>query len=426
MTYANVRRYFVIAVVLLSAALLVAQEAKLRVDVSPQDASIFVDGNAYRHGAGTLELTPGEHTIGVYDYGFTPQVQKLTLNAGDNPALNVKLEQLPGDVQGPWGALRIKGISGDDFVFLNGIGPNYFVGLVSEMKGDKVVLPPGQQHVIIVNPEGNRQVYSGYVKIVANKRATLHVDKSSTLYETWADGAQLHALPRIGPTTVAIEPVNGQITAYPGQANCGQQVRLVWNSNGYNTLLKYNGSAIAKSGASGEHVVDPKQTTTYQLETFGPGGVAIIPVTVYVNNAVTTSLSAAPAVVRYHKVGDQIIDPGSATLNWSATNAQKVVLDPIGPVSGASGQQVIDFTPTNTDLGPVSQTLAYKLTATNECGGSDSTTALVQVAGSIDPPIPTEELPPVLPQTGSPLPLIGLVGVGSLAASFLLRKIRKG
>lgn len=426
MAYANVRRYFVIAVVLLSAALLVAQEAKLRVDVSPQDASIFVDGNPHRHGAGSLVLTPGEHTIGVYDYGFTPQVQKLTLNAGDNPELNVKLEQLPGDVQGPWGALRIKGIAGDDFVFLNGTGPNYFVGLVSEMKGDKVVLPPGLQHVIVVNPEGNRQVYSGYVKIVPNKRATLHVDKSDTYYETWAGGAQLHALPRIGPTTVAIEPVNGQITAYPGQANCGQLVKLVWNSNGYNTLLKYNGKAIAQGGQSGEHVVDPKQTTTYQLETFGPGGVAIVPVTVYVNNAVKTSLNAVPTVVRYHRVGDQVIDPGTATLNWSATNAQKVVLDPIGPVSGSSGQQVIDFAPGTADVGPVSQTLAYKITATNECGGSDSTTALVQVAGSIDPPMPTESLPPILPQTASPLPLIGLVGLSSLVASFLLRRIRKG
>lgn len=354
MTYANVRRCFVIAVVFLSAALLVAQN------------------------------------------------------------------------DGPRGVLRIKGISGHDSVFLNGTSQDYFVGSVDQAK-QGLLLPPGQQHVIIVNPDGNRQVYSGYVNIVAGQQATLRVDKSSVSYGKWAKGdAQLSALPSVPPATVTIQPVSGQITAYPGQANCGQQVRLVWNSNGYNTLLKYNGKAIAQGGQSGEHVVDPKQTTTYQLETFGPGGVAIVPVTVYVNNAVKTSLSAVPAVVRYHRVGDQVIDPGTATLNWSATNAQKVVLDPIGPVSGASGQQVIDFTPGTADVGPVSQTLAYKITASNECGGADSTTALVQVAGSIDPPIPPEVLPPVLPQTGSPLPLIGLVGLSSLAASFLLRRIRKG
>jgi hypothetical protein len=425
MTCAKLRRQFVIAAFLLATIALVAEEAKLKVQVTPQDASVFVDGQPYKH-AGTLELTPGQHTIGVYNYGFTPQVQKVTVNAGPNPDLAVKLEPLPGEVQGPWGNLQIKGINGGYMVFLNGRGPNYFIGRVDEMRGNRIVLPPGTQHVIIVNPDGNREVYSGYVKIIANQRATLHVDKSDTYYEKWADGSQLHALPRIGPTTVAVEPVSGQLTAYPGQANCGQPVRLVWTSNGYNTLLKLNGVAVGQGGASGEQVVDPRETTTYMLETFGPGGVAMVPVTVYVNKAVKTSLSAAPTVVRYHKVGDKILDPGTATLNWSAANAQSVVLDPVGPVTGSSGEQLITFSPSKTGIGPVDETRAYKITATNDCGGSDTTTALVQVAGSIDPEMPPEQLPPLLPQTASPLPLIGLLGLGSLATSLVLRRIRKG
>ncbi len=423
MTYAKLGRHVVTAAFLLATTVLLAQEAKLKVQVTPPDASIFVDGQPYKHS--TLELTPGEHTIGVFNYGFAPKLQKVTLNAGENPELAVKLEPLPGQVEGPWGNLQIKGVNGGYLVFLNGTTPDYFVGRVDEMRGNKVVLPPGLQHVIIVNPDGDRKVYSGYVKIVANQRATLHVDKSDTYYEKWADGAQLHALPRVSATTTAVEPVNGQITAYPSQANCGQPVRLVWTSNGYNTLLKYEGVAVGKGGASGEQVVDPKQTTTYLLEAFGPGGVSVTPVTVHVNNAVKTSLSASPAIVRYHKVGDKIVDPGTATLNWSADNAQSVMLDPIGPMTGSSGQQEVTLAPGRSEYGQVEETRAYKITATNNCGGSDTTTALVQVAGSIDPEMPVEQLPPALPQTASPLPLILLVGFGSLACSLVLRMARR-
>jgi hypothetical protein len=425
MTYAKLRHYFVIAAFLFSTMMLMAQEAKVKVQANPQDASIFVDGQPYQPQGGMLELTPGQHTIGIYDYGFAPQMQKVTLNAGANPELAVKLEPLSGEVEGPWGNLQIKGINSRYMVFLNGRSPDYFVGRVDQMKGDKVVLPPGLQHVIIVDPNGNREVYSGYVKIVANQRATLHVDKSDTYYEKWADGAQFHALPRASSTTMAVAPVSGKVTAYPSQANCGQPVRLVWTSNGYNTLLKLNGVAVGKGGASGEQVVDPKQTTTYLLETFGPGGVTTTPVTVHVNNSIKTSLSATPSIVRYHKIGDNVVDPGIATLNWSAANAQSVILEPIGPVTGSSGQQEVKFAPGKSDFGPVEETRAYKLTATNTCGGSDSTTALVQVAGSIDPEIPTEQLPPELPHTASPLPLIALLGFGSLTSSVVLRMLRR-
>lgn len=331
----------------------------------------------------------------------------------------------PADVQGPHGSLRIKGISGHDFVYLNGASDDFKIGRVDEIKGDGVLLPPGQQHVIIVNPDGNRQVYSGYVIIVPNQRATLYVDKSDTRYEKWSENAQLRPLPSAGPTTAEIAPVSGHISAYPELADCGQPVRLVWTSTGYNTLLKLDGVAVGRGGASGEQIVDPRKDTTYLLEAFGPGGVYTTPVTVHVNNRVRTSLSTAPSIVRYHRIGDKVVDAGSATLNWSATNAQSVVLDPFGPVTGSSGEKDISFAPRNDGFGPIDEKRTYRITATNDCGGSDSSTALVEVAGSIDPPITPDVLPPKLPQTSSPLPLVGLIGLGSLAASFILRKIRK-
>lgn len=337
---------------------------------------------------------------------------------------NANAQENPTNAQGPRGTLRIKGISGHDSVYLNGTSQDFLVGRVDQMNGKGIFLSPGQQHVIIVNPNGNRQVYSGYVVVVPNKRATLRVDKSAVTYENWANGE--HFEPASGVTSAALAPapVTAQITANPSQANC-EPVKLAWTSNGYNTLLKLDGVAVGHGGSSGEQVVDPKKTTTYQLEAFGPGGVTFTPVTVVVNNAIKTTLSATPTVVRYHKVGDSIVDPGTATLNWTASNAQNVVLEPFGEVAGTSGEKDISFTPGKTDFGPIEETRAYKIIASNDCGGSDTTTALVQVAGSIDPPIVTGVLPPKLPQTGSPLPLIGLLGLGSLASGIVLRRIRR-
>lgn len=334
----------------------------------------------------------------------------------------------PTNAPGDRGTLRIKGISGHDSVFLNGTSQEFFVGKVDQFKDQGMVLPTGQQHVIIVDPEGNRQVYSAYVDVLSHQRAILRVDKSSITYEKWAGEGEAHALPQAGQTTAAIQPVSGKVTAYPSAVDCGQSARLVWNTNGYNTLLKLNGVAVGKGGTSGEQVVDPRETTTYQLETFGPGGVTMTPVTVTVNKAIKTSLSATPAVVRYQKLGD----PGKATLNWSASNAQSVVLEPFGSVTGTSGERDITYTPGKGDLGRAPETRTYKITATNDCGGSDTTVAQLDV---VYPPLPLPNDPPPcglppnlpceLPPTGSPLPLIGLLGVGSLASGLVLRRLRK-
>jgi LPXTG-motif cell wall-anchored protein len=207
-------------------------------------------------------------------------------------------------------------------------------------------------------------------------------------------------------------------------------VHLVWTAaDGFSTMIKQDGVAIGNGLGVGEQIVSPRQTTTYYLETFGPGGVSMIPYTVQVNKAVKASLTVTPAVLRYHKVGDKVLESGTATLNWSASNAETVQVDLIGPVP-ASGEQTITFTPTKTDVGKVNETRVYRITASNSCGGSDTTTAVVEIAGSIDPAEPVvvasaEPLPPVLPQTGSPLPLIGLLGLVSLGSGLILSRFSK-
>ncbi|HMF90951.1 MAG TPA: PEGA domain-containing protein [Candidatus Angelobacter sp.] len=422
--------YVVLALVLLAAISVLGQDAKLKVQADPQNAVVFVDGEPYKQHDGALEITPGPHSIGVYSYGFTPFIKKVTLNAGENPVITAKLEPVEGQVEGPWGNLQIKGINGDYLVFLNGRAPDFFVGRVSEARGNRLAVPPGTQHVIIVKPEGNQEMFAGYVKIMPNKRAILHADRNETWYEAWVDGGQLHAMPRYTANTLAIAPVRAKLASLPVAANCGQPVHLVWTAaDGYSTMIKQDGVAIGNGVGVGEQIVNPKQTTTYYLETFGPGGVSMIPYTVEVNKAVKASLTVTPAVLRYHKVGDKVLESGSATLNWAASNAETVQVDPIGTVP-VSGEQTISFTPTKTDVGAVNETRVYRITASNSCGGSDTTTAMVEIAGSIDPAEPVvvasaEPLPPVLPQTGSPLPLIGLLGLVSLGSGLVLRRFSK-
>src|SRR5262245_25386339 len=422
--------YVVLALVLLAAISVLGQDAKLKVQADPQNAVVFVDGEPYKQHDGALEITPGPHSIGVYSYGFTPFIKKVTLNAGENPVITAKLEPVEGQVEGPWGNLQIKGINGDYLVFLNGRAPDFFVGRVSEARGNRLAVPPGTQHVIIVKPEGNQEMYAGYVKIMPNKRAILHADRNETWYEAWAEGAQFRALPRYQANTLAIAPVRASLRSLPVAANCGQPVHLVWTAaDGFSTMIKQDGVAIGNGLGVGDQIVSPKQTTTYYLETFGPGGVSMIPYTVEVNKAVKASLTVTPAVLRYHKVGDKVLESGSATLNWAASNAETVQVDPIGTVP-VSGEQTISFTPTKTDLGAVNETRVYRITASNSCGGSDTTTAMVEIAGSIDPAEPVvvasaEPLPPVLPQTGSPLPMIGLLGLVSLGSGLVLRRFSK-
>jgi hypothetical protein len=430
MNLTHSKPYIVLALVLLAATSVIGQDAKLKVQADPQNAFVFVDGEPYKQHDGALEIAPGEHSIGIYSYGFTPFLKKVRLNAGDNPVITAKLEPMEGQVDGPWGNLQIKGINGDYLVFLNGRAPDFFVGRVSEARGNHLALPPGTQHVIIVKPEGNQEMYAGYVKIMPNKRAILHADRNESWYEPWAEGAQWHALPRYQANTLAIAPVRASLKALPVAANCGQPVHLVWTAaDGFSTMIKQDGVAIGNGIGIGEQIVSPKQTTTYYLETFGPGGVSMIPYTVEVNKAVKASLTVTPAVLRYHKVGDKVLETGSATLNWATSNAETVQVDPIGQVA-ANGEQTIALTPTKTDVGKVDETRVYRITAANSCGGTDTTTAVVEIAGSIDPAEPVvvasaEPLPPVLPQTASPLPLIGLLGLVSLGSGLILSRFTK-
>jgi LPXTG-motif cell wall-anchored protein len=148
---------------------------------------------------------------------------------------------------------------------------------------------------------------------------------------------------------------------------------------------------------------------------------------VNVDTTVKASITPAAPEIRYVKVGDKVEEQGSTDLKWSATNANSVTIDPGGAVSGTSGTQTVQASPQQSNPGPVDETLTYKITATNDCGGSDTSTASVHVTGSIGPEqVAAAEPPPEpeLPATASPLPLLALLGIASAGAGAMLRRKR--
>src|SRR5215472_4368528 len=387
MNIAKTRRYFVIAAILFASTVLLAQQTKVKINA----------------------------------------VESAALSANPGPGAG---EQLGG-------RLEIVGAKGSDAVYLNGKGPDFFVGYVKDTRNHKLVLPPGQQHVILVDPQGDKQVYSAYVEIKSGQKATLHVDKSDISYEKWSGepGMQFMAVGKTGASpgseNVAyngVAPVTGTFTA-PTLVNCGQRAPLNWTTNGQYTVVKvHNQVAYGGLPSSGQLLVDPGEGTTYVLESFSPGGVYISPPqTVGINKEVHTTLTASPRRARYHRVGDRVIEDPMITLDWTADNADSVRIDPIGPVTGTSGRQLVKFTSSKNEYAPgefISQ--PYTITASNTCGGTATSTASVQWDPVIDPEIVVQALPPVLPKTASPLPLIALLGFGSLISGFVLRMIRKG
>src|SRR5262249_11805364 len=121
-------------------------------------------------------------------------------------------------------------------------------------------------------------------------------------------------------------------------------------------------------------------------------------------------------------------EQGSTELKWTADNASSVTIDPVGAVTGNGGSQTIQASPQKTTEGLIDETVTYKLTATNDCGGSATQTASVHLTGNIGPvQVAAAEPPPQpeLPATASPLPLLAVLGAFSLGVGSMLRRMKK-
>ena len=133
--------------------------------------------------------------------------------------------------------------------------------------------------------------------------------------------------------------------------------------------------------------MSPTHPTSYELTAKGPGGSVERTVTVSVNGTPTATLSLSQPQVTYHKIGDKVVEQDTATLNWSASDASQVSIQPLGNVAD-SGSRAVEATPGNASTGPVNREVTYTLTATNACGGTATRTATLHVVGSIEPAPP--------------------------------------
>lgn len=383
------------ALVLIAAVVPVfAKHGKLRVRVEPPQAYVLVDGRALSgaswsgfHELYVVKMSPGEHTVGIYNYGYKPQTHKVTVVEGKTMALDVALEPIPGTAPGPWGRIQIEG-AGHSAVLLNGKTPDYLVGEGDEFNNNfgwkqELLVPPGTHELTLLG--GDHTVWSGPVNVEAGKRVIVNIRSGEQKVTEMPGGPKSGPLPRfkagIASATVAVAPTTAQFSASPAQINCGESARLNWSSV---DAVESEISGIGKVAASGDQTVQPMQTTTYTLTAAGPGGKVTPSATVNVNNSVQASLEVSPAEISYQRVGTNVTEQGSATVKWSTSNADSVTLEPFGKVD-PSGSRTVQAAPQQTAAGPISETTTYTLNASNACGGSETRTATLRIAGAIKP-----------------------------------------
>ena len=390
------------------------QDGKLKVHVQPKQAYVFVEGQAIREGNQTIHLPAGTYKVSIHNYGYEPKTEKVQITAGQTSHLNVALQPSGGLVSGPFAEIEFKG-DPRAAVLLDGRTPAYFVGHVDEFDWDwiwhqRLLVRPGTYHVTVTRK--GAALWSGPVTAKAGQHVIVYLNQNGkTKTKTWNAGLTMGPQPRfkvgLASATIPIAPVSATFGAAQRNLSCGQSTSLSWNSaNAVDTSL----TGIGEVAGKGDRSVEPKHNMTYVLTAKGPGGVVTRKVMISVDTQPTATLALSQPEIRYRKVGDKVVEQGSATLNWSATNATSASLEPFG--SGAlSGRRTIEADPNQTHTGPVNQTITYTFTTSNACGGTVTKTATLHIVGSIDPP-PSITLASMFYPTAFPTrkhPKVGLV-----------------
>lgn len=367
-----------------------AATGKLKIHVNPEEAYTFVDGEAYGPGDHAITLTAGDHTVRIANYGFTLHEETVSIEANGVSKLQAELPRSGGPVAGPRGRIQIETdgkFSIDAAVLLNGKTPDYFVGHVDEFNNElfahqELIVPPGK-HLVTITYHG-REIWSGELEVGENQRVILDVSNGNQKVKDWPRGAEFGELPRFtagtASATVVVAPVSGTITASPSVIDCHQSAQLAWNST---EAIDADISGFSPVPLTGQRTVSPTETTTYEFTATGPGGVSKSSATVQVDPALNASIAASPTEVRYHRVGNTVVEQGSTTLTWNTTKSDAVSIGALGAVA-ASGTQEVKPVPAQTKNGPVDEDVKYVLTAKNACGGMEAKMATVHMTGMIE------------------------------------------
>lgn len=417
-------RFFGIAAVLLFAvsisfaasarAQTAPENGKLKIHVEPKQAYVFVDGKAIREGSQTIELSSGVHRVGVYNYGYEPSTQSVDIVANSTAKLDVTLQSMnAAKVGGPFAEIEFKG-DPRAAVLLNGKTPDYFVGHVDEFDWDwiwhqRLLVQPGTYQVMVTR-NGNT-IWSGPVKAEAGTHVTVYLNDNGRMKtQPWTKGLSMLPQPRftagIASATIPVAPVTAEFAAQPAQLECGQKTDLNWNAtDAVNTSITDLGNVPEK----GDRTVTPTQATTYQFIAKGPGGIVTKTVTVNVDKNPEVTMTLSTPEVHFHRIGDKVVQDDLATLNWSATNASQVTIQPFG-TEALAGSKTFAADPKQMTPGPVDEYVTYTLTSTNPCGGTSTRTAKLHVIGSIDP-APSITLASIFYPTEYPTPRHPRVGL---------------
>src|ERR1700739_1063052 len=364
---------------------------KLKITVSPKQAYVFVDGNAIRDGSQTIELSEGKHSVGVYNYGYVPQTKDVDIASGKSTDMSVSLQASGDKVSGPFGDIEFKGHP-RAAVLLNGTEPAYLVGHVDEFDNNWIghqwlLVKPGSYQVTVT--QKGQTIWSGPVAVKAGQRVVVYLNhdgemKTKDFKQGLTLGPQQRFDTGIASAMIPIAPVTAQLSESQTQATCGQSATLDWKST---DAVDTSITNVGTVPASGDKTVSPTHTTTYELVAKGPGGGATRTATIDVNAQPTAMLTLSTPEITYHKIGDKVVEQGSATLNWSTSNGNRVTIQPLGSVN-STGSQTIEATPGQTSSGPINQDVTYTLNVANACGGTATRTAMLHIVGSIDPAPP--------------------------------------
>src|ERR1700741_1025538 len=201
----------------------------LKIHVNPKQAYVFVDGNAIRDGSETIQLSAGKHSVGVYNYGYTPETQTVDIIAGERISLNVDLHKSGEEVSGPFGDIELKGHP-RAAVLLNGDTPSYFAGHVDEFDNNWIwhqwlLVKPGSYQVTVT--QKGQTIWSGAVAVKAGERVIVDLNHNgATRTKDFKAGLKMGPEPRfeagVASAMVPIAPVTAELSAQANQVTCGQ------------------------------------------------------------------------------------------------------------------------------------------------------------------------------------------------------------
>src|SRR4029077_1003578 len=231
---------------------------KLKIHVSPKKAYVFGDGKAIRDGSQTIQLGAGSHSVGVDNYGYTPQTKNVDITAGKTTALDVVLQASGDKVNGPFGDIELKGHP-RAAVLLNGTTQAYFVGHVDEFDNNFLwhqwlLVKPGTYQVTAT--EKGQEIWSGPVAVKAGERVIVDLNHNGAMKaKDFKRGLNLGPEPRfeagMASAMVPIAPVTAQLSAQARQVNCGQSTELSWKSADAVDTAISNLGKVATSGEQG-------------------------------------------------------------------------------------------------------------------------------------------------------------------------------